>query len=584
MQILASDKEAVPSVRNIGLLMMRNAEQFKNQIALREIKNNEYIDITWHQLAENVLNISCNLRKLGLRPGDKMVVFSPNRREMLELELALMASGAISVPIFAYFQKETAAHLIRHSEAKYIAVAGELQLNRLEYDVKIRNIISFDQTTAGTFSNVIPFSDLVKQRDDDSFIFDYTIESDKVCLNMYTSGTMGIPKCVQLTHRNILSQQAALSLEWDINEHDRFLSYLPWHHSFGGIFERFSALYNGAMLCLDPGGGKDIRKLFDAWEQIQPTVFFSVPKVYQALYDQTRADKKSEALFFHGGLKFIFTAAASLPQKLSDEFERREIVVREGWGLTETSPCCTLTDPKRKREKGVVGFPIAGVNIRLADDSEIQVKGPNVMKGYYHNDEANKAAFTEDGWFCTGDLGEIQEGGLKLVSRKDRVFKLVNGEKVVPSEVEMVIQGKCHYVSFAIVTGNGHDHPVALIFPNRSMFGHPDFQLSPDEGCFCPRSVEELGKCLRGCLGQANCGIAEKFSRIKSAMIIDDELSIEKQTLTPSLKIAPNKILEAYRSHVENLYGAHNPLEESVYVVRLDEEFMPCEHKPARHV
>ncbi|MCE9540533.1 MAG: AMP-binding protein, partial [Bacteroidetes bacterium] len=278
-----------------------------------------------------------------------------------------------------------------------------------------------------------------------------------------------------------------------------------------------------------------------------------------------------ESLFFHSDLKFVFTAAAALPKNLSDEFELKNIPVIEGWGLTETSPCCTLTDPKLKREIGIVGKPIPGVTIRLAEDGEIQVKGPNVMVSYYKNDEANKGTFTEDGFYCTGDVGEITPSGLKLITRKDRVFKLVNGEKVIPSEMEMLIQGKCHYISFALVVGNGQEYPVALLFPNKKMIEHPNYELSPENGCFCPRSLSELGKCLQGCLNDANCAIGQKFSKIKAAMIIDDELSIENNTITPSLKIAPKNVVSAYKAHLENLYGANNNIDEEVYIIRLSE-------------
>jgi long-chain acyl-CoA synthetase len=224
-----------------------------------------------------------------------------------------------------------------------------------------------------------------------------------------------------------------------------------------------------------------------------------------------------------------------------------------------------------KRESGVVGFPLPGIQIRLASDGEILVKGPNVMKGYYNNDEANKGIFTDDGWYCTGDIGEITETGLKLITRKDRIFKLSNGEKVVPSDLEKLIELKCHYISFAMVCGSGEEYPVAILFPNKKLLERPDYVTSPLEGCYCPRSLTELGKCLRGCLHDANCGIGQKFAKISSAMIIDDELSLEKGTLTPSMKAAPNKIMNAYRAHLENLYGAINPLDNEVYIIRLAE-------------
>ena len=557
-------------IPNIATLLTGNAARWGEKIVFQSKKEDTYVGISWKELYNRILNIAFNLKRYGFSAGDKMVIFSPNCLEMLELEMAVMASGGIAVPIFAFFHKETAELLIDHSDAKFLAVSGELQLNRVA-DIHVDHIFVFDTIGKEYFSCQHPFEELLAERTDAAFSLDTSAIPEEICLNMYTSGTMGIPKCVQLSHQNILSQQAGLSMVWDIGESDRFLSYLPWHHSFGGIFELFSVLCNGATISLESGQGKDPAVIFENWKLVQPTVFFSVPKVYQSLFDLTKHDEKASELFFHSQLKFIFTAAAALPQKLSDEFEKRHIPVMEGWGLTETSPCCTITDPSKKRETGVVGTPLPGISIRMAADGEIQVKGPNVMKGYYKNDEANKGIFTEDGWFCTGDIGVITENGLKLITRKDRIFKLSNGEKVVPSDLEKLIELKCHYISFAMVVGSGEEYPVALLFPNKKLLERPDYAVSPEEGCFCPRSLNELGRCLRGCLHDANCGIGQKFAKIKSAMIIDDELSLEKGTLTPSMKVAPRNVVSAYHAHLENLYGAENPVDNEVYIIRLAE-------------
>jgi long-subunit acyl-CoA synthetase (AMP-forming) len=570
MKLLRSDIEPAPLIPNIARMLERNLLRFKGRYVFLEKTGGIYTGITWKQLYEDVNNIAYNLRVHGFQEGDKMVVYSPNRREMLLLELAVMAMGGISVPIFAYFHKDTAELLIRHSDARFLAVAGELQLTRVGMQLPLQHIFSFDDLPAGTRSNLISFRALLRPRPERAPTLRFEAHPDEICLNMYTSGTMGTPKCVQLTHRNILSQQAALEKLWQLNENDRFLSYLPWHHSFGGIFERFSALYNGATMALDSGYGKDAQTLLDNWELIQPTLFFSVPKVYQSLIELLHRDPSLEEIFFHPELKFVFTAAAALPKSVSDEFEKRHVAVLEGWGLTETSPCCTLTDPHVKRQSGIVGNPIPGVTLRIAEDGEIQVKGPNVMAGYYKNDEANLAAFTQDQWYRTGDIGEITDKGLRLISRKDRIFKLLNGEKVIPSDMENLIQNKCHYITFAVVVGGGKEYPVALLFPNKKMLSQPDYDLSPEDGCFCPRDLHELGRCLQGCLHDANCGIGQKFSKIKFAMLIDDELSIEKNTLTPSLKMAPASVLNAYKAHIENLYSGHNRLPEEVYVIKLD--------------
>jgi long-subunit acyl-CoA synthetase (AMP-forming) len=573
MKELNSEHTLGEVIPNIATFLKRNADKFHDKYVYQERNaEGDYVGIKWTYFYDNIKKIAFNLKQHGFQKGDKMILFSRNRMEMLELELAIMAYGGVAVPIFAHFKKDTAELLINHSDASWMAVAGQAQMDNIGGELnQLKSIFHFDKVGDARYKNLVPFSEL--QHDiphGEESVLDENIDPDTVCLNMYTSGTMGTPKCVQLMHKNILSQQAALSVVWEVDESDRFLAYLPWHHSFGGIFELFTALYNGATYYLESSYGRDADSIFENWKLVRPTIFFSVPKVYQSLYEKTIASKEAEDIFFNSGLKFIFTAAAALPEKLSIEFQKREIPVIEGWGLTETSPCCTLTDPTLKRVSGVVGKPIPGVSIRIADDDEIQVKGPNVMVEYYNNDEANDGVFTEDGWYRTGDVGAITETGLKLISRKDRIFKLSNGEKVVPTDLEKVIELKCHYVQHVIISGSGEDHPVALIFPNQKMLEKPDYQMAPSDGCFCPRSLNELGKCLQGCLHDSNCDIKQKFSKIKSAAIINSQLSLDDNTLTPSMKVAPKNVLEKYKAHLVNMYGENVPTEEEVYVVELD--------------
>ncbi len=571
MKELHSEHKPSNILPNIATLLKKNVRRFGDNVVYQEKnKSGEYVGITWRDFYDNIEKIAFNLKKAGFAAGDKMVLFSNNRLELLEMELALMASGGIAVPIFAYFKEDTAGLLIKHSDATWLAVAGKIQLDNLPVGLNLKKIFVFDDIESNRFDNIVLFSELLKSVPVGQSAIDDSISPSTICLNMYTSGTMGTPKCVQLTHNNILSQQAALGIVWDINETDRFLSYLPWHHSFGGIFELFCAIYHGAVFSRESSYGKDPQVIFDNWKKVKPTVFFSVPKVYQALVEKTRESKEAEDIFFNSGLKFIFTAAAALPEKLSVEFEKRKIPVIEGWGLTETSPCCTLTDPNLKRQSGVVGKPLPGVSIRIAEDDEIQVKGPNVMPGYYKNDDANKTAFTNDNWYRTGDVGAITKSGVKLIARKDRIFKLSNGEKVVPTDLEKAIQLRCHYVQHIIISGSGEEFPVALIFPNKKLLENPDYHLPSEKGCLCPSNVSEFSKCLQGCLHDANCDIKQKFSKIRFATVINRELSLDDNTLTPSMKVAPKNVLKKYKNLLLKMYGKDVPNAEEVYVVKLD--------------
>jgi long-subunit acyl-CoA synthetase (AMP-forming) len=573
MQILESTQSLKNVKPNIGKMLYDIANSFESRVGFQERVDGKYEGIRWGDFYDKVERVAYNLTRFGFSKKDKIVIYSKNRLEMLLLELAVMASGGVAIPIFFNYSKDTAEELIKHSDATFLAVGEESQLKRINPNLNLRKIFIFDKVSNSNYKNLVQFSELLSERSTNGFSLDFKASPDDLCLKMYTSGTMGNQKCVQLSHKNILSQQAALKELWNIDENDRFLSYLRWHHSFGGIFELFTALSNGSLLSLESSNGLDPNVIFENWKIVQPTLFFSVPLIYQQLIDITMENKEAEELFFHSDLKFVFTAAAPLPKHISDEFERRKIQVVEGWGLTETSPCCTLTDPHVKRETGVIGKPIAGVTIALADeDNEILVKGPNVMKGYYKDDESNKTAFNEDGWFCTGDIGEFTETGLKLITRKDRIFKLLNAEKVIPTELEGLITGKCHFVSYALVEGSGKNYPVALIFPNKRLMDEmTGLNGNKIENCMCPEGVDKLAECLRGCLSNVNNGLKQKFARIRSAVLIDDELKVENRTLTPSLKMAPNSVKSIYKTYIEKLYDSSESEFENAYIIVIDE-------------
>ncbi|NOY49836.1 MAG: AMP-binding protein [Chlorobi bacterium] len=568
---LESEHELKAVLPNIAQMLKRNSMRFSDGYVFKQKKNNKYEGIKWREFYININRIAMHLKEIGFSKGEKAMIFSRNRTEMLQAEFAIQASGGISVPVFHNLRKEVVNKLYKHSDSHYIFVGGESQIEKIDTDLNLKQIFSFDDIKNINFPDLVMFKELIKPIKLDGFSLDFDADPDDVCLNMYTSGTMGVQKCVQLTHHNILSQQAAFKYAWDLNQNDRFLSYLPWHHSFGGIFEKMSAIYNGSEIYLESSYGTDPQEILDNWKLVKPTAFFSVPMVYQSLYSLARENKEAEALFFHPDLKFVFTAAAPLPRNISDEFEKRGVKVMEGWGLTETTPCCTLTDPDVKRAPGVVGKPIAGVKIRLAEENEIQILGPNVMKGYYNNDAENEKVFTEDGWFRTGDVGEITETGIKLIARKDRIFKLLNAEKVVPSDLEKKILGKCSYLSYAFVEGSGRKFPVALLFPNKSLISSTGDNNIVIENCACPDNLESLSHCLKSCLLKTNNEIKEKFARIKCAMLVNDGLSIENKTLTASMKMMPKSVKYVFHDHILKTYGEDVDIKEDFFIIELQE-------------
>ncbi|NQU66856.1 MAG: AMP-binding protein [Candidatus Marinimicrobia bacterium] len=554
---------------NLAVMLNEMRDRLPHQAVYQERKTDTYLPVTWTVFHQEICALQAGLQSLSLSKGDRVAILSRNCREMLEIELAVMSMGAISVPIFAGYPCEQANRLIEYCDPKIVVVADQNQFDKIDNPGRYSTIIHFTPIKSDKDTKTISFEHLVSTTNH-SEILGLDLAPQTTTLMMYTSGTMGIPKCVQLTHQNILSQQAAMKVLWKLDHHDRFLSFLPWHHSFGGIFEKFAAITSGATLSLEHSYGKNIDLLLDNWDKVRPTVFFSVPRIYQEITSRLAQDSKLEEMIFHSELRFIFTAAAPLPRNISDIFQSHGTPIIEGWGLTETSPCCTITDPKEKRLPGIVGKPIPGVSISLADDGEIRIKGPNVMQGYYKNDKSNEAAFTDDGWFNTGDVGEFTDIGLRLISRKDRIFKLTNAEKVVPTEIENLITKDCSYLSHAYVVGSGKDHPVALLFPNKSLFSNLPKVSQLKSGCVCPRNLQDFSSCLTNCLHLLNGDMDIKFNRVKKAMLIDRELSIENEELTPSMKLAPNVVGKVFKANIEYLYGSDGIISDTVYVLNLE--------------
>lgn len=558
--------------KNISLMVNENSERFTDRTVYQEVQHGSYIPLRWNQLQKDIIAIQTTLVELGLQAGDRVAISSRNRKEMLEMELAIMGMGAVYIPIFPGYPADQTNRLVRFCEPRFIIISDNEQFQKLKNPNEFEVIIHFDEIEYTNGANCISYQSLLETKPISTFALGNDVDPDSICLMMYTSGTMGKPKCVMLTHNNILSQQAAMKSLWNLNETDRFLSYLPWHHSFGGIYEKYSAITNGAMLALEHGFGKNTDILLDNWQKVKPTVFYSVPKIYQEIVTRCMQDKTIEEQIFHNDLRFIFTAAAPLPKNISDIFERRNIPIYEGWGLTETSPCCTVTDPNVLRTPGIVGKPITGVSLIISEEDEILVKGPNVMKGYYNNAEETSKVLNGDGWFYTGDVGEFTETGLRLISRKDRIFKLSNAEKVVPTEIENLIVKDCPFLSHAFVTGSGYDHPVILLFPNKKLLTNTNSSTDIKDGCDCPKGCEHFSKCLQKCLKKMNESLEAKYSQVKKAMLLDYELSIENEELTPSMKLSPKVVERVFKENIEYLYGERSDiiLGDKVFIIDID--------------
>ncbi|NOZ07769.1 MAG: long-chain fatty acid--CoA ligase [FCB group bacterium] len=564
---------------NIGTMLLENRRKCGKQPAFAQREKGIFQYYSWLELTDDIFKFSLYLGETGLQAGDHIGVISGNNYQRLVVELAIMASGFVSVPIFFKYPVEMMGDLLDFSDISMLIIADDGQLESLPVENKPVLVLGSgadrdeNRTNAGNTAFYDDVMTKVKPAPGALDTLEKTyrhIAPETTCLIMYTSGTTRFPKGVMLTHRNILSQQAALKVLWKPEAGMRFLCYLPWHHSFGGLFERFFALHSGGCLAVDDSMGRDTDRLFANFAEIQPHIYFSVPKVYKEIISRVITSPEAEKIFFHKDLKFVFTAAAPLSLAISDVFKRKQTPVVEGWGLTETSPCCTLTALLLDRTPGVVGYPIPGVEIQLGEDDEILIRGDNVMTGYYKLPEVTRRAIAEDGWFHTGDIGKFTAEGLKIMARKDRVFKLSNGEKVFPSVLERNMTNICKFINHAFVFGAGLDHPLALIFPNNHLLKSPDMDETQTLDCEHPQSCEALSACYVHCLHKINCSTGVKFEHIDKVIIIDRELSLERNELTPSFKLVPRNVEKNYAAYINcMIQDRQDKLPADAYVVEI---------------
>ncbi len=520
--------------RNVASMLQSTQRQMELAPAVcQKSSTGVFASIPWIEFVDRIGTIARFLDVNNIRRGSRVAIWCGNSAERLVAELAVIASGRVSVPIFPGYSPDFVRQLIEFAEVDMLVVDTVARAESLPSRVLPRlvlNLQSVDSFWAGDALQSRSAIDRAARE----------VKPSDLAVIMFTSGTSSFPKGVMLTHDNIMSQQAALKQLWNPKPGMRFLSYLPWHHSFGGLFERFFALANGGCIAIDDSVGKNMDLMLENMRLVKPHVFFSVPKVYAELVSRVLTSNEAEQSLFHDELVFVFTAAAPLPINVSAIFQKKGVPVIEGWGLTETSPCCTLTEMSIDRKPGVVGRPIPGVEVRVVDDGEIWVRGRNVMQGYYKRPDATNAAF-DDGWFKTGDVGEVMPLGLKIVSRKDRIFKLGNGEKIFPTPLEDSIAATCRYVKHVYIFGSGQDAPLALLFPNNELMNSRQLTKA-DAHCDRPSDVKTLSSCLVHCMDCVNQQHPTKFARISRALMIDQELTVDRQELTPSFKLIPRNI------------------------------------------
>ncbi len=516
-----------------------------------------WADLTWADLDRRRRAVAAGLADLGVKRGDVVAFVSPNAAQMLIAETAVQTLGAAVAPIFPGYAADILQHCLSDSGARIAFAGSAAQQRQLASAKQVERIVVLDDQPFAGDGRAMPLSTL--EREPGKGRIDAGRED--VAWLLYTSGTTGRPKGVELTHWNALSQQASISAVWDVTDRDVFLSYLPWHHCFGALFERLMALWHRALLVLDDSRGRDLDRLFQNLTEIRPTIYFGVPRVYNGMIARATADAKArEAL---QRLRFAFSAAAPISDVAFRWFEQHGIPVLEGWGLTETSPCATITRKEQKRAAGVVGFPLPGTTVALdpvpglEGRGEILVRGPQVMRGY-RGRPADTGRVLRGGFLHSGDLGEWTDGGLKLFGRIDGVFKLENGEKVSANEVEARIVAATPLLEQAVAIGPSQPYVTALCWVSQAAAQRwlEDRHLGAPAGLDEIVRVPDLRRAIVEALQASNLLATVHYERVRRIALVPETPSLDTGELTPTMKMVRGVSL---RRHAELISAMQKP-------------------------
>jgi len=556
-------------------------------VALGYKEDDKFRTISYGKLLERVNRVVSGLRDLGVTTGTKVAILAKNRPEWVQIDLALNKIGAISVPIHNTLSPRLIEYIINNSGAEYLALGeGFAKYQEIKDRVDLKKVITLNNIDWQ--EGLVSFADLIKNPPDQKSSADFDI-----CTIIYTSGTTGDPKGAMLTNNNFLSNVASSYKYITCVSKDVTLSFLPLSH----VLERTASYYN----MIYAGGSiffaESPKTLADDIRKVKPTILVCVPRIFEKIYEKImtkiRAEKpwKQKLFFwslrisrvylnkrfagpnspirpflrlaklladvlvlkkiraiFGGRLKFAIAGGASLDQSIAKFFEALGIKILEGYGLTETSPIIAV-NPYRGYRFGTVGRILPGVEVKIAEDKEILVRGENIMVGYFNNEEASLNAFTSDGWFKTGDLGFLSNDGyLTIIGRKKEMIVTSTGKNVNPVNLENALQLN-KYILQAMVYGDNQKYISALIVPDfealKNHFTEQNMDLENFELIKKPAVInlikEEIEKQLSD---------FPDNEKVKDFILLDREFSEEKEELTPTLKLKRNKILEHFKDFI----------------------------------
>ncbi len=576
-------------------------EKYNLEKAFTTKYDDKWVSTSTQEYINKANAISRGLLKLGIQPNDKIaIISSTNRTEWNICDIGILQTGAQSVPIYPTISKEDYEYVLNHSESIYCFASDSMiidKLNQIKGNTKLKGVFTFDDITdEKSWKEVLKTGEDTSNQDEVEARKNAVKPEDLATL-IYTSGTTGRPKGVMLSHSNIVSNVLTSdeSVPLD-NGKDKALSFLPVCH----VFERM-ILYLYQYCGIEIYFAESLEKLTENAQEIKPNVMTAVPRLYEKIYDKiilkgedlTGIKKKlffwavnlglryepygangwwyekqlglARKLIFSkwqaalgGELKLMVSGASALQQRLTRVFSAAGMPIMEGYGLTETSPVtsvnCVDQNGERRFRVGTVGKVIRNVEVKIAENGEILVKGPNVMQGYY-KDPQKTAEVIKDGYFHTGDKGEIDSDGfLRITGRTKEMFKTSGGKYVIPPLLEGELKQSL-FIEQVMVVGENEKMPAAIIQPNfeylKDWASDNNISYTSNEDLITNEKVlSQFQDAVKLC--NSNFG---KWEQIKVFKLTPDEWSIDGGHLTPTMKMKRSVIMKIYKHLYEEIYG-----------------------------
>lgn len=566
-------------------IIYKQVKQTPNDSALHYLENDQYVPISFLNLALNAQRLS-NFILENCEPGAKIVIWSNNCWQWAVSDLAIQLSGTISVPIYPTAGLDQLSYIFNDSKPVIVFVDNLTQqraksLAAIDSLTKIVPFFSIEERPGN--KDVILMDDLLNSLPDQDQlnVNDWTKDRlDQIFTTLYTSGTTGVPKAVPLTHNNIVQNFLGILDIIPINKNDTSLSFLPLSHIFERTVGFYCVLGVGAQIYYAESIDTVARDLLIA----KPTFIISVPRLYEKIYQKVNLNAKGlkkiilklalkiggafkrksflwniayKVVFskIHqktgGNVRFLVTGGAPIPVHVEEFFNSVGLPVVQGYGLTETSPIVT---GNLDEKVGSVGKPLENLEVKIAEDGEVLVKGPSVFSGYLN--VSNDDVFTNDGFFKTGDFGQLDsENYLYITGRKKEVIILSNGKNIIPNQVEeKLVQSE--FVNQIIVVGDNRNYLVALVVPDIDQVRHA-LDISDDLKSLSIR--DDVKVLIQRDLKFYSETLA-RFETIKNIALLPNEFSIDGKELTPTLKLRRDEITKKYHDLINSLYDNEGAL------------------------